>query len=183
MKTAFRLALSLSPVLFASCVLSEKPLTDESNSKPDAKLIGTWHQVKDSGPTYVMTIGRKADEPKVLQWVSTTLNKRKRVMVQKHNVFTTGGKGKLISIAVRDDLNVIGKYVLEKKTLKLFLLDPQFLGKAVDAGKLKGTAKKKGNNYGTVALKDSSENLRKFINKNLTKCFRKEPTVFKKIGS
>ena len=201
MKTHTKLlVVALTPLLLASCVMSEKPLSDERTSRVDQKLIGAWRQVKSKGNPDAMTIGRKEIGSNVMQWVSLSLDKKQQVRVKRYDLFIKPGKTDYISIALKPDANVIGKYKTpDSSTFHLYLLDLQVIGKAVEEGKLKGKIerqvvaeaaeqgkakgkieKKSTGDYKSVMLSDEPARIIDFLEKNAATCYVKEPIVYRR---
>ena len=71
------LIVAVLPLVLTSCVYSLQPLSDESTSTLDHRLIGTWAALEEDGQlshTNTMTIGRKSGTKNTLEAVGLVLN-------------------------------------------------------------------------------------------------------------
>ena len=178
------LFLAIAPLLFASCVMSKKPLSDGKTSRVDSRLIGTWREVKTDGRAYSMTIRKKPGSSNVMQWESQRIDSWKKVKVERFDVFTKPGKTNYISISLEPDAHLIGKYKTpDPNTFEIHLVDPWIVGKAVEDGKLKGEAKRNNDGgYNSVTLAEPPDKVIVYLEKNAATSYAESKLVFKRRG-
>jgi hypothetical protein len=171
----FAIVLLASLLSSVGCVNSAHPLTDDKTSTPDLKLLGTWELSDPDKPDepHTVTVTRKKDSTTVLHAVGKDGEKTEEL-----DLFCTKiGDNLLLSAQTEKDgkpVFAIAKYQLSGETsLKVWVLDTEFIAGAVKKKELKGTIEQK-QFLIDVSLDDTPENLRKFIEKNAAKCFSKE---------
>jgi hypothetical protein len=139
----------------ASCAgcsipLSLHPLSDETTSVLDERLIGHWEAVKDGEPMEPLHVaprfvfGRVADKPNVLEMVNLELE-GDAVKVNRTPAFATKlGEERYLSVLNNPEeakdahMYLILMYRLDDDRLKLFILRPDVVGPAIERGDLKG---------------------------------------------
>jgi hypothetical protein len=168
-------AIALSHLCSFGCVNTARPLTDDKTSTPDLKLLGAWELTDPDKPDepHAVTVTRKKDSATVLHAVGKDGEKTEEL-----DLFCTKiGDNMLLSAQTEKDgkhVFAIAKYQLSGETsLKVWVLNVEFIAAAVKKKELKGTIKQQ-QFLVDVSLDDTPENLRKFIEKNGAKCFSKE---------
>ena len=148
-RQAQSLIAALLPLILASCVYSKHPLSDESTSTLDRRLLGTWAAAakdgKVSGTDSTLIIGRKPGTKNTLEAVVVRLDYKDTVKIGRQTWYAKTGKFNYLSIGGDTDTEEDGKaylicrYDLPKpRTFRIFLPDPHFIGAAVQKGELKG---------------------------------------------
>ena len=142
----------------AGCSLpySVHPLSDETTSTIDERLIGHWEVVKEdevvepqpaaNSVARRFVIGRMPDKPKVLEMVHLDLDDESVKVNRTPALATRLGEQRYLSILNNPEeprdkhVYLILLYRVEEDLLKLFVMRPDVIGPAIERGDLAGEA-------------------------------------------
>ena len=147
--------------VLAGCgAVSEHPLSDESDSVVDRRLIGWWQEeseVAENKPGLRIAVGRAEGTERTLEVASITIEKHDRLRVERHKLHATKiADAWYASMSLKDmrisgegeKIKTLGKgyalmrYSIEGDFLQLALLDDDGVGAEIDAKKIAGTVSK-----------------------------------------
>lgn len=201
-------AISLAPVLLASCVTSVHPLSDDETSNVEKRMIGIWlsEPEQDGGKDRdTVVLAKKAGSRNSLEMTLFDFDKDWTMTPEKGTIYVRPGKegtnsGYLSIVPPHDEdekshgVVMLAKYEFtDDATVKIFSLDPNPIRKGVTDGVLKGTIKKRkplklfgsltlgdDNNHTDVVLDDSPDAIAAFLDEHSDECF-KELVIYKRI--
>ncbi len=197
-----KVLLLVLPLCCVSCVMSKRPLSDETTSAVDQAMIGEWIQVTESNQVNVshLAIGRLSGSANGMEWINTNIRKDGTVEVSHMKAFTRPGTIRFLSVQFPDNESkepvfLVGKYDMpDKETFRWFLPSREFIGRAIERGELQGkvdyrkdSAKKSGEPgadesrpIDSVMLDDTPERLVAFLEKYDGQCYELKPVVYTK---
>jgi hypothetical protein len=181
-------------LVLAGCgVTSDHPLSDEKTSVVDEDLIGRWRAVKagTGKETSAVFVGRVKGTKNTLEAVGLELDDEQHVRVQRFRLYaTTIGDRRYLSATGE----MTGPYMFlryakpDEDTLHLYLMEAEFVARAIEAGELEGTVERKKSEgdvrvaYETVHVTADTAKLRAWILKHQDECFAVEdPTAFERV--
>ena len=180
------LILAACSSLLIGCVYSSEPLSGQTNSQPDTKLIGTWSELNSlrTCEHRTLTISRDPKDQNQLLFVYDDRTHRDSGRENGRLLSTQIGNDRFAS-ASRLPKETHGTFwvfpyeIRQERFLGLWYPDEAAFRQAVENGEIKGQV----DWSGAVALTDTIENLRKYIEKNGQKLFRGDsdtghPTVY-----
>lgn len=197
------LVATLLLVVVSGCepvAILDYPLSDATNSRPDAELFGYWKQVdlddeSDSHPV-PMTIGKSDTNPRLLQAAGMELDERRRVHIRRVTLMTTvqvddksGKTLRFVTLTAKeiDEEEKAEGYLLlhyeiqAGQRLKIYLMNSLAIAKAIETGQLKGVAKRNKqppgitkNKYEEIRITAGPAELRAFLKKTGNACFEKK---------
>ena len=196
MRTLTLLMLASGSLLLTACriPLSKIPLSDETNSRVDERLIGTWEidvrrvqeilGNKDSEPTARYRLERAKDHKNTL--LCTYVNEGGEDDKPLPCFTTHLGMHDYLSLASRgvdSEFYVICRYEVEGEDEgKLFLMSSEFVVEQIDSGKVTGKVDRDGDEIRGVMLGLKPDELREFILRHSDKAFDLEhPLACKRI--
>jgi hypothetical protein len=177
-------------LLLASCVESDRPLSDVLKAAPDARLYGLWARTSESGDVDYLHIGfetsepldraRTEPEPGLMRYCTVAHSNQARGLGKagEGRFYRTQINGEDFANwvipadeAQRKPLTYCFlKYQVNDKQLILWDQDPEATAKAVERGQLKGVVKRKKNQgvplageFDELRLTDTSENIAAFL--------------------
>lgn len=193
--------LALSAAVAAGCTqaLSKHPLSNEETSVIDERLIGHWRlvefQTRDDPNLPPFVVGRVRGAKRTLEAVSISLTKNQHVKVSRQSVFSqTIGGDKYLSLRTshndevsymifRYELTDRGAQNLQESLLRLFTMDPDFVGRSISDKKLPGKVNwyespdKPNARTAWVRTTASPEQLTAFIKQHPQELFEKSPCI------
>jgi hypothetical protein len=185
---------------FASCVDTDKPLTDPEEATPDTRLLGLWklsdgehtvefHHVGKAGEPFADSVYRTVavgfDADGVLDRpdgnldslvVPTKLGDNRYLSIglvgkDKYQAVDTHGLA-----GAEIDNYMLMKYKIENDKITLWMTNSKAKIKAVESGKVAGVVK--GND---ARLTDIRDNLRTFVTENDAELFSDDPVVMTRV--
>ena len=186
----------------AGCAMSLHPLSDDRTSVSDKQLLGVWEEVEknegkdndeqkpdrfriDSKPNskvaMLVTDLDSKDKMPPLTLLATILGERRYLSLGGHNE----EKNRLEWL--------IAEYkITDQDSLQMRLFDPKRVRKEVEAGTIKGhveerkeidsDGKAQAKESATVLIEDSTDNLRKFLDRHPDQLFTPEWVRFKRLA-
>ncbi len=191
------LALLPAFLILGGCVYSKYPLGTAQDARPDARLVGQWHDKKndakgDAEDTRVsfdaqgkgQLSARREDgtwgpAPRVAAFFVTRSKTTSYFNVRSRDDTKEGDE------AARNQAYLICKYEVsaDGRTLTYWPFDSDVLAKAVEEGRIKGEVQKASvdpKNTPTVILRDSSEDLLRFVESSPEALFG-DPTTLTRV--
>jgi hypothetical protein len=184
------LALALS----MGCCQSTQPLSDEQQSPPDLRLIGTWRPLHESMPSDLIdvVVSRVAEDSNLLRYGYHIRGQRDPISTEEAFFVTKIGDlelGTVVYTRGQETGCLFFRYeIREADFLGLWGPNKKFFAEAVERGELQGFVR--GPSQNAVGLTDTIENLRNFIQKHGERCFVGEsqdessvdhPTVYRRV--
>jgi hypothetical protein len=171
--------------LLASCVESDRPLSDVLKSEQDTRLYGLWSRTGESGDTEYLHVGaeltdplernRPQAEPGLMRYATITHSQHTHGLGKPSDGrfyrSKINGDDYANWVVPADDARrkpvtyCFLKYQVDDQQLVLWDQDAEATAKAIEGGKLKGVVKRKpgGDSFEELRITDSSENVAKFL--------------------
>ena len=194
---------SAAVCLLASCVESERPLSDLSKAEPDMRLCGVWAKTDERGSVDYLHIGTETTEsldrahpriePGLMRYCTLTHS-------QQAQGLSKAGEGHFFCTRLGGDefanwvlpanqaehkplTYCFLKYHVNDKQLVLWDQDAEATAQAIETGKLKGIVKRKQKNgapvigeFEELRITDSTEKIAAFLSSSAGKvCFPDRP--------
>ena len=199
MRTRFTtFLLAVAGLLCASCVDSKNPLCDPLKAKTDAQLAGAWRAKMDDGGIEYYHVGPvRGNLPAGMMRAVSIVHKDDGTVARPGELLlfpTTIGKNHFLNVLAVEDKDLeqldnsgwkpnlvkgffIVKYQIQGDTLTVWGIDADAKGKAIEAGKIKGTVEKN-----TKMFTDTSEKLAAFLSApENTKLFTEKPVRYERV--
>ena len=190
--------LAVAGLLCASCVDSKNPLSDPLKAKADAQLAGVWRAKMDDGGIQYYHVGCAGGKfPGGMMRAVLAVHQADGTVARSDELLlfpATIGESHFLNVLAIEDKDheqldksgwkpdlvkgfFIVKYQIQGDTLTVWGIDADAKGRAIEAGKIKGTVEKN-----TKMFTDTSEKLAAFLSApENAKLFTEKPVRYERV--
>jgi hypothetical protein len=165
---SFRLLLVIVvAAIFAGCIPeSDNPISSPDSSMQDARLTGVWY-AENGGDRIYLHFG--PGEGRRMDVTEVDHEKNGKMHANSYTVFSSRIKGvRYMNIQAAGDKSApyyFARYGVDSAdVLRIWLMSPDFVKKAIRGGRIRGTIKEDSNGVDSIRIQSSSAIITKFIN-------------------